>query len=395
MQPDTYQQTQAFNAQLAGATVRVLSKPGLPGGPSVDGPTMLAAELIIPAPAERVLLLGCGHGALGVVMARRLSQGQLTLHDPNLIARRMARLTLDANQFSAVTVSDQLSLLPDQAASYDRVIILTPRSRALARRWLVEAHALLRPGGILNLAGANQAGIQPMISDAAALFGAAQSLGYGKGSRVAAAQRRPVAPAAPEWTSTPGIAPASWHQFRADLPTGPVTLCSLPGSFSYDHLDPGTALLLNQLGHVVGLRVLDVGCGYGPLGIAAAQLGAAHVAMLDICQLALAAAHENVARLQLANTSVLASDGLTAVAGQAYELILSNPPFHAGRAVDTAMAAAFFAQARALLTPAGRLLLVANSFLNYEPILAQHFASVVVIARDRSYKLLCASRQGA
>lgn len=391
-----YHRTSELTAQLGGAPVRVFSKPGLPGGHELGAPAALAAELITLAPDEQVLLLGCGHGALGVALARRLPQGRLTLSDPNLIARRMARLTLAANGCTDVAVSEQLSLLPECAGSLDRVVVLAPRSRALGRRWLVEAHALLRPGGTLNLAGANQAGIQPLIGDAAALFGAAPSLGYGRGCRVAAARREQAATTPPsDWAATPGIAPGSWHSLRAELPDGTVTLLSLPGSFSYEHLDPGTALLLAQFGPVARLRVLDVGCGYGPIGLAAARLGAAHVALLDVCLLSLTAARENIARLALANAKALASDGLEAVAGQRFDLVLSNPPFHAGRAVDIAMATAFFAEARALLAPAGRLLLVANRFLAYERLLAPHFAEVAVVAVDRAYKLLSATQPRA
>jgi 16S rRNA (guanine1207-N2)-methyltransferase len=395
MQPAPYHQTHAFTAQLGGAPVRVVTKSGLSGGHQLGAPTALAAELIAPASGEQVLLLGCGHGALGVALARRLTEGRLTLSDPSLIARRMARLTLAANDCADITVSEQLSLLPEHAGSLDRVVVLAPRSRALGRRWLAEAHALLRPGGILNLAGANHAGIQPLIGDAAALFGAAQSLGYGRGCRVAAARRAEAPPAPPAWTTVPGIAPGSWHSLRAELPDGAVTLVSLPGSFSYEHVDPGTALLLKHFGPVAGLRVLDIGCGYGPIGLAAARLGAAHVTMLDVCLLALAAARENIVRLDLASVRVLASDGLEAVAGQRFDLVLSNPPFHAGRAVDTAMAAAFFAEARAVLAPTGRLLLVANRFLAYERLLAPYFAEVAEVAGDRAYKLVSATQPHA
>jgi 16S rRNA (guanine1207-N2)-methyltransferase len=387
MSGDSYSTPVTVSGKLRGEPLTVVSKPGLAGGASIDATTTLAAELITPAPDERVLILGCGHGALGVALARQLPRGGLTLSDPSLIAVRLARLTLAANGHPEVTVSEALSLLPAGAASFDRVVILAPQSRALGRRWLAEAHALLRPGGTLNLAGANKGGIQPLLGDAAALFGNAKTLGYGGGCRVGETLRLGQAPP-PPWATEPGIAPGTWHTLAAALPGGAVELVSLPGVFSYDRIDQGTALLLQQLGECEGLRVLDAGCGYGPLGLAAARLGASRVDLLDVSLPAVAAARENSARLGLPQATAEASDALEAAAGRSYDLIISNPPFHAGKAVDTTMAAAFIAQARALLAPGGRLLLVANQFLPYERQIGAQFGTLAVVATDRSYKVL-------
>jgi 16S rRNA (guanine1207-N2)-methyltransferase len=388
MSVDSYSTPVSFTARLRGAAVTVLSKPGLAGGPGVDPAATLAAELITPAPGERVLLMGCGNGALGVALARQLHGGHLTLSDPSLIAVRMARLTMAANDHPEVMVSEAVSLLPTGTTAFDRVVILAPQSRALARRWLAEGHALLRPGGTLNLAGANKGGIQPLIGDATALFGNGKTLGYGGGCRVGEALRTAQAPPPPPWATQPGIAPGTWHTLQASLAHAPVDLVSLPGVFSYDRLDQGTALLLQQLTTCAGLRVLDIGCGYGPLGLAAALRGARQSDMLDVSLPAIAAARENIARLNLSQASAEVSDALEAAAGRSYDLIISNPPFHAGKSVDTTMATAFIAQARALLARGGRLLLVANQFLPYERQIATHFDKITRVATDGSYKVL-------
>jgi 16S rRNA (guanine1207-N2)-methyltransferase len=377
-----------FEATLRGEPLLVVSKPGLAGGRELGAAASLCAELVTPAPAERVLLLGCGNGALGVALARQLAAGSLTLHDPSLIALRMAAATLAANGVTGARVSERISLLPDEAGQFDRVLLLAPQSRALGRRWLVEAHGLLHPGGLLHVAGAKDAGVQPLIADAAALFGGAHLLGYGGGSRVSESLRAAEAPAPPAWASEPGVAPGSWIELAAALPGGPVTLASLPGVFSADRLDAGTALLLQRLGPWDGLRVLDAGCGYGPIGLAAALGGAARTDMLDVSLLAVAAARENIARLGLAaRAEATPSDALEAARGP-YDLIASNPPFHAGKGVDTAMAHAFFAQARALLAPGGRIAIVANRFLPYERELAAHFPRLTRLAEDRAYKIV-------
>jgi 16S rRNA (guanine1207-N2)-methyltransferase len=372
---------------VGGAAIPFASLPGLPEISGGDDVIALCAKLVTPAADERVLLLGCGHGALGVALARAAHRGRVTLCDPSLIALQATRRTLELNRIANAEVSAAISLLPGLAGQLDRVVILGPQSRALARRWLVEALELLRPYGVLTLAGANQGGVQSLIGDAAALFGAASTLGVGKGCRVAELIRPAPPPQPPAWAATPGIALDTWHCFMADLPGGARELCSLPGVFSYEHLDAGTHLLLQSLPFPPGARVLDVGCGYGPIGVAAAAAGAAVVDMVDINLLAVAAARANAERYGLRG-EVLGGDGVTAVAGRQYDLIVSNPPFHAGGKVHTAAAEAFIAGGRALLAPGGRLALVANRFLPYDRSITAHFRRAERLAENKAYHVL-------
>ena len=126
----------------------------------------------------------------------------------------------------------------------------------------------------------------------------------------------------------------------------------------------------------------------GAIGIAAARAGSAQVDLVDNSLLAVAAAGRNLANLGLTNARALPSDALTAVAGERYDLILTNPPFHTGKAVDYDAAGAFIAGARALLNPRGRLVLVANAFIRYERAMQESFGSVETIAENDRYHVL-------
>jgi 16S rRNA (guanine1207-N2)-methyltransferase len=104
---------------------------------------------------------------------------------------------------------------------------------------------------------------------------------------------------------------------------------------------------------------------------------------------AVAAATENIRRLAL-SAEVLASDALRAVADRRYDLILTNPPFHAGKTIDERIAQAFIAESRAVLNKNGRMLLVANRFLPYQRVLAAHFSQVEHLVATNAYHVLMA-----
>jgi len=137
-----------------------------------------------------------------------------------------------------------------------------------------------------------------------------------------------------------------------------------------------------------GERVLDIGCGWGALGLAAARKGAGHVDLIDSNLTAIAAAQRNIAAAGLTNARALPSDALSAVIGERYDLIITNPPFHAGKMVNYDAAGAFIAGARELLTSRGRLLLVANAFIRYERAMQERYGTVEIIAEDRRYHVL-------
>jgi 16S rRNA (guanine1207-N2)-methyltransferase len=103
------------------------------------------------------------------------------------------------------------------------------------------------------------------------------------------------------------------------------------GVFSRGHVDYGSRLLVESLPRLTG-RVLDIGCGYGFIGIAiqCIQPGL-DVVMCDVNRRALALAQENAAKLGV-KAQILESDGYAAVKGK-FDVIITNPPVRAGKDV--------------------------------------------------------------
>ena len=168
------------------------------------------------------------------------------------------------------------------------------------------------------------------------------------------------------------------------------------GVFASQRLDPGTALLIENLGVRSDDRVLDLGCGWGAVGVAAARSAPnGEVVLTDVNRRAARLAEENLVRNRARNGSVRVGPGFEPVAGMAFDLVATNPPFRAGRETVLAM----LHEVPGHLTPRGRLLLVgkgSQGILYYQRWLAEHWApGVRVLARGSGYRVLEATSPGS
>lgn len=99
--------------------------------------------------------------------------------------------------------------------------------------------------------------------------------------------------------------------------------------FSPRGLDAGTGAILSQIEFLPDDKVLDLGCGYGVVGIYAAKLiGADRVVLVDIDPVAVDLAKENAALNGVAELSIQLSDGFHDLDAAGFTKIISNPPYH-------------------------------------------------------------------
>ncbi|HHV39625.1 MAG TPA: class I SAM-dependent methyltransferase [Tepidimicrobium sp.] len=130
------------------------------------------------------------------------------------------------------------------------------------------------------------------------------------------------------------------------------------GVFSRGRLDRGTRLLIDTMNIGKAERILDLGCGYGPIGIVAARLSPeSEVFMVDVNSRACELAAENVRLNRLTNAKVLSGTGFEPVQGIKFDLVLCNPPIRAGKSVVFPL----ITEAREFIEPGGRLLVVART----------------------------------
>jgi 16S rRNA (guanine1207-N2)-methyltransferase len=383
-----YYDVKEFSTTLRNQQVRFCSKRGIANWHRITAGARLLADVIQTSPQSRILLLGCGHGALGVAFSHLVPQGDVVLLDTSYIAMKAAEMTININSISNVSIWPGVSLFPSNTEAFRTVAMLLPKGRKFMRRWLFEAFLALQTGGRLWLAGPTQEGVKSAIADARALFGNAETVGYRGGERVAVAVKIGREPNAEGWAREAGILPGTWHEFEANLRGLHMRFRTLPNIFSYDRVDAGTTLLIQNMEISHHAKVLDIGCGYGIIGIIASRMGASHVDLIDSDLYSIAAARENIIINKALNTEAFPSDLFDAVSDRKYDIILSNPPFHTGKATDFSMISTMIAEARQILKPGGKLIIVSNKFLGYSHLMGASFEKVTCLHDTPNYVVL-------
>lgn len=165
----------------------------------------------------------------------------------------------------------------------------------------------------------------------------------------------------------------------------PYDLWTQPGVFSWDRLDPGSALLMRHLPALSG-HGADFGCGIGMLARGVlTSAGVKSLLGIDIDRRAIEAARRNLddPRVTLRWADLRRPDASLAK----LDFVVMNPPFHEGGAEERSLGRAFIERAAAALRRGGRLWLTANRHLPYEGVLAPLFRSVTVVVEAEGYKV--------
>jgi len=265
-----------------------------------------------------------------------------------------------------------------------RVALLMPRAKALLAMRLALCAGALGGRGEVWLAGHQRDGVR----SGERLLGE-----WGEGAYVVHLKRRcRVVAARPPLGE--GLA-LDRFEARVEVP-GPdelFTAVSLPGVFGHGRLDHGTERLLGVLAADPPpyKRALDLGAGCGVLGAwLARRRPRAEVLLLDVSELAAEASRRTLVANGL-SAGVLLGD-VESLAPGSFDLVVSNPPRHEGRAHDHDKAAALIEHAARRLKRGGRLICVANHNREVTRALEASFARVTVRHHDSAYRVWDATR---
>ncbi len=285
----------------------------------------------------------------------------------------------DALQRAGLTSSPELA-----DASYARVLLLLPRQRDRSRALLARGLANLAPDGVLVASLANNEGARSAEADLSQLAGGVHSLSKHK-CRVFWVRAQDA--------MIDRDLQATWLALDTPRPIADGRFLSRPGLFAWDRIDDASAMLAANLPNDLRGGGADLGAGFGFLaskvlqrcpGVAALDLYEADHGALDL-------ARQNLDRADHANPRAEVGFHWHDVSGGLpgrYDFIITNPPFHQGRADLPELGRAFIAAAATALLPGGRLWLVANRHLPYEAELASGFAKVRVVEMRDGFKVI-------
>ncbi|NUS38648.1 MAG: class I SAM-dependent methyltransferase [Lysobacter sp.] len=279
----------------------------------------------------------------------------------------------------------------DDGHRWPLVLLLPPRQRSEARAWMARALARVAPGGVVVVSQPNDEGAKSGQADFARLAGPLQVLSKHHCRVYWSAPLHAVA--------EPALA-AGWRALDAPRPIAdprlpPGRWLSRPGVFAWDRIDAGSALLAQHLPAGLAGVAADLGAGWGYLAAVLLERcpGIHALDLYEADARALALARDNLAsHAQRAALGFHWHDVTTGLPRR-YDVIVSNPPFHAqDRADRPELGQRFIAAAAQALAPRGRLWLVANRHLPYEGALGAHFAGVRTVAQADGFKVVEAVR---
>lgn len=167
------------------------------------------------------------------------------------------------------------------------------------------------------------------------------------------------------------------------------------GVFSKKTVDFGSRLLIETLdfSEMVPGNLLDVGCGYGPIGLSLAKEDAERkVEMVDVNERALGLAKQNASNNRLGNVLIHPSDIYESVEGKDFAAIVSNPPIRAGKQVVHGV----LTGAYDLLKHGGTLTVVIQKKQGAPSAKAkmeETFRNAEVIAKDKGYWIIQSVKQ--
>ncbi|PTY36923.1 hypothetical protein BGP77_06460 [Saccharospirillum sp. MSK14-1] len=266
----------------------------------------------------------------------------------------------------------------DWPATVDHLVLFYPKAKGRLEWWLRQVQQQAA-GATLWIVGENLGGIKSLPKRVSP-WARCDKLDSARHCGLFEVRQENALPAGQDWLSF------NWNDH---------TIHALPGVFSQNRLDTGTAVLLGQLPALSG-ELLELGCGSGVLSLALLNGDQQnHLTTVDIDWLATTSTQRTLTDAGMADRAeVIWSDGLSEVPVQRYDHLITNPPFHTGIRTHYEPSERFFAASHDWLKPGGSLWWVANDFLDYQAVLQKGAFEVQQLAHERGFRVYRAVRKG-
>ena len=334
-----------------------------------------------------LLVIDAGYGPLLPLATRGFSP---TFLERNLRAFRLLHRNAQCNGIAQpdIRLSDAFTAVGSGELFEKIVFVYHPHDgTAYIREIMALSARHLAENGCLLLCGRTRKGVAGYERYMSTLFTVAKRIFSRKGIRLIEG-RMPV-------NRLPGVMEADTIEvWKTRAGTSEIQIQGVSGLFSHDSLDQGTSLLLEAMADHLPkgkCRILDLGCGTGIIGIAAALINnTAEVDLTDVDLRAARCALKNCDLNGVERSRIFLGDGvLNLPEGEKYDLILSHPQLHTGGDVIET----FIREPVRRLRPRGRLLLVAARGSKILDAMNRYVGPAAELVHAPPYSVLLASRR--
>ena len=334
-----------------------------------DRADQLVSEYLqaLPPRGDCVLILNEMFGALTLSLHKRQPVAVVDSHLSRMAIQHNARDNdVDPEAFSVVR---QLAEAP---VDVQDVVIKLPKNHSLLTEQLSILSKRYGPGARVTFGGMSKyitRSVFDVLEQSLASFEVHRAVGKARlvtGELIAA------------------VGHSARKQKTYRIPGTALIVSTSPAVFASARLDPGSAVMLAHLPVEPASSVCDLGCGAGTLGLAyASKVSTSSVDFVDDSFAATRMAQENWVANGFAKSRArfISDDCLTGFTENSYDLILCNPPFHRGHAIETGTAHRMFRDAHRCLNAGGELRIVFNRHLSYLPALRRLFGTVEVVSK--------------
>lgn len=273
---------------------------------------------------------------------------------------------------------------PGASEAFPMVLVLPPRQRDEARALFAHALQRVSTGGVVLVAVPNAEGAKSAEGDFASVGG---PLGHISKHKCRVFWTQPLS------SQLDRELLESWASLDAPR-LNAAGYVSRPGLFAWDRVDTASALLAACLPTDLHGSLADLGAGYGYLSaqVLARCPAVSSIDLFEAEARALEPAQQNLDRAQREHARAIPFalhwHDVTQGLPRRYDAIVSNPPFHQGRADLPELGRAFIDVAADALLPHGRFWLVANRHLPYEATLAARFNEVRTVVTQDGFKVI-------
>ena len=331
--------------------------------------------------SSNVLIINDGFGALSVSLA---SHKPTSISDSYLSQQAILE-NLKLNKLNTVQITLQNTLQPLNGI-YDLVLIKVPKNLAMLEDELFRIRNHCDENTAI-LAGAMSKHIHTStLKLFENIIGPTKSTLARKKSRLIISKFEP--------SLNPGSSP---YPGKYNMDISGDSYLNHANVFSREKLDIGSRFILQHIPQSTHYKnILDLACGNGVLGIAAANKNPqAQITFVDESFMAIASAKHNVEHLLVDKNKrdtnhfdFKVTDCLQGVENSSIDLILNNPPFHQQHVVGDFIAQQMFKESKMKLQTRGELWIVGNRHLGYHIKLKRLFGNCQTIASNKKFVIL-------